>query len=361
MVRFSDIFKKKMQTPSSGEAKPTSLAPQAIPQKESVQEVTEQKPEAMQIARAMKEIQPDIERSKSIYSKGIQLAKEILDNARDKKPIELLKIKDLVASIVDFLVLQDKTLLGLFYESTPENYLYSHMVNVLLMSVEVGLGLGYNKSKLNELGLAAFLHDIGMIKVEKIALQPRVLSDEEYKQIKEHPVYGVEILSKIKDISEAVIYAVSEDHERMNGRGYPQGIKDGQISEYARIIGAVDVYEALTHHRTYRRKYSPHEAVKEILTADSSLFDPEILRVLISQVGIYPIGSWIELNTNEIGKVIATNDEFPLRPVISLIFDGRGRRFEEPHVVDLIKQFNLFVKKPLTDEEVSRKTKEEVR
>lgn len=351
MVRFSDIFKKKIQPVSS------SSAP-VISQKELVPEVAKEKPPGMQIAKVMKETQTDVERSKTLYSKGIQLAKEILDNARDKKPIDLTNIKDLVTSMVDSIVLGDKGLLNLFYEYTPENYLYSHMVNVLIMSVEVGLGLGYNKSKLNELGLASFLHDVGMIKVEKITSQPRGLSDEEYSQIREHPLYGAEVLSKIKDIPEAVIYVVKEEHERMNGQGYPQGIKDGQISEYARIIGTVDVYEALTHNRAYRKKYPPHGAIKEILTAHSALFDPAILRVLISQVGIYPIGSWVELNTNEIGKVVATNDELPLRPVVSLIFDSASRRLEEPRPVNLVNQFNLFVKRPLTDEEVLKKTKE---
>lgn len=350
MVRFSDIFKKKQPVSSS--------APPVISQKESVPEAAKEKPPGMQIAKAMKETQTDIERPKTLYSKGTQLAKEILDNARDKKPIDLTSIKDLVASMVDSIVLGDKGLLNLFYEYTPENYLYSHMVNVLIMSVEVGLGLGYNKSKLNELGLASFLHDVGMVKVERVALQPRPLSDEEYKQIKEHPLYGVEILSKIKELPEGVIYAVKEDHERVNGQGYPQGIKDGQISEYARIIGTVDVYEALTHDRTHRNKYPPHEAIKEILTANSSLFDPAILRTLISRIGIYPVGSWIELNTNEIGKVVATNDELPLRPVVSLVFDSASRQLEEPRLVNLVNQFNLFVKRPLTDEEVLKKTKE---
>jgi HD-GYP domain-containing protein (c-di-GMP phosphodiesterase class II) len=260
------------------------------------------------------------------------------------------------------LALGDQTLLTIFGDSySPEDYLSNHMVKVLIMAVEVGLGLGYNKSKLNELGLAAFLHDIGMIKIEEIALQPRALSEDEYSQIKEHPLYGVEILSQIKDIPDAVIYVVREEHERMNGKGYPSGMKNGEISEYARIIATADVYEALTHQRPHRKGYQPHEALKEMLTKDAVLFDSEILKVLVERVGIYPIGSWVELNTSEICKVIGTNDKLPLRPVLSLIFDSKGNRLPESRVVNLSNEPNLYVKNPLADEEIARKVKEEVK
>lgn len=361
MVRISDILKKKMRdSPVSREPDPPPSVEIAKAISQNKETSTEKSPE-MQIAKAMKESQPKKEYSKNLYISGIQLAKDVLNSAKEAKPIDLIAIKGFVASIVDSLVLGDKELLNLFYEHHPDNYIYSHIVNVLIMSVDLGLGLGYNKSKLNELGLAAFLHDIGMIKVEEIALQPRSLSEEEYNQIKEHPLYGTEILSKIKDLSSAVIYAAKEDHERWNGEGYPLGVKDGEISEYARIIATIDVYEALTHSRTYRKKYLPHEAIKDILTTDSALFDPIILRILISRIGIYPIGSWVELNTNEIGKVITTNDEYPLKPIVNVIFDNAGNRLEQPCAVNLAKQFNFFIKRPLTDEEVLRKIKEEVR
>jgi HD-GYP domain-containing protein (c-di-GMP phosphodiesterase class II) len=365
MVRISDILKKKMRdsTPTS-EIKPIpSIQPsQAMTPKESAQELTPQKPPEMQIAKVMKELQPNIERSKTLYSKAIQLVKELLIAAAERKSIEPQSIKDLVEVVINCLVLQDKTLFTLYYvDYSAEDYLYHHMVNVMIMSVDVGLGLGYNKSQLAELGLAAFLHDIGMVSVKDIALQPRQLTEEEYNKIKEHPVYGAAIISRLKNFPHAIVSAIQEQHERINGKGYPKGLKDGEITEYARIIAAVDVYEALTHTRAYRKRYSTHEAIKNIISSGSSIFDSRILKVLIDKVGIYPIGSWIELNTNEIGRVITTNDEFPLRPVANLLFDGEGNRLKELRTVDLAKQFNLYVKRPLSDEEVTRKIKEEVR
>jgi HD-GYP domain-containing protein (c-di-GMP phosphodiesterase class II) len=378
MVRLSDILKKKiLDSRSSEKANPeekkelakeepvkATPSPQA-PDIQVARAMTPQesheipKPQDMQIAEAMKELRPDIERSKTLYSKGVHFIKDLLRAATEKKPIELQAIKDLVEEFVNGLVLQDKVLFSLFHEDyPPEDYLYNHMVNVMIMSIEVGLGLGYNKSQLDELGLAAFLHDIGMIKVNDIARQPRVLSEQEFNQIKEHPAYGVSILSQIKNFPQAIVYAVQEEHERFNGKGYPKGVKDGDISEYARIIATVDVYEALTHGRVYRKKYTPHEGIKDMLSSGSVLFDTRLLKILVDRVGIYPIGSWVELNTDEIGKVITINDELPLRPVVNILFDNGRNRLEDPRVVDLAKQFNIFIKRPLSDEDILRKIKE---
>ena len=356
MVRLSDILKKKMEPTESSRR---SNNQEAVPL-DSNQDLKEHKPQEMQITKAMKETQPDKAVSQSLYFNGVSLAKEILNNVKSDQPIKLVSLKDLVTKIVDHLLLGDKELLNLFYEHSQENYLYAHIVNVLILSIDLGLALGFNKSKLNELGLAAFLHDIGMSKFEKIYLQSRSLSEEEYGQIKGHPLWGVEILAQLKDIPEVIIIAVKEEHERMDAKGYPQRLGGTQISEYARIIGLVDVYEALTHERSYRKKYLAHEAIKELLNNGALLFDQSTLKVLVNQVGLYPIGSWVELNTNEIGKVIINNEKFPLRPVVKLNFVNAGLKLSEPRVVNLAKQLNLFIKRPLSDEEVLKKIKEEV-
>ncbi|MDP2044057.1 MAG: HD-GYP domain-containing protein, partial [Candidatus Omnitrophota bacterium] len=296
---------------------------------------------------------------KNSYLTGIQLIKEVFLNTEELKPVNLVKIEQWINEIADCLISVDMELLNLFYGYASENYLYDHMVNTTIMSMEVGLGLGYNKPQLNELGLATFLHDIGMIKVGKLEMQPRKLSEEEYNQIKNHPLYGVEILSKIKGISEPVIYVAREEHERQNGSGYPNGIKNGEISEYGRIVAIVDVYESLTHNRPYRKEFSPHEAIKELI-ANGPLFDPSILKVLIKRVGVYPISSLVELNSNEIGMVTMNNEEFPLRPVLQVLFDTKRNRLKNSRCVNLAKQFNLFIKKAINDEELAGEIKEPI-
>lgn len=379
MVRISDILKKKIQVPiPSEEAKPKDkIEPQEKPLPESETKVStpgqplevakamakqeggEEKYREMQIAKTMKELQPDEERSKDAYARGVQLIRELLNNITERKPVVVKPIKDLLAQITNYFILGDKTLFTFFYNDyAPEDYLCYHIMNTTIMSLAIGLRLEYNKSRLNELGLAAFLHDIGMAGLEDIYLKHRSLSEDEYNKIKKHPGYGAEFLSQIKDdISQALIDAVKEVHERINGKGYPDGRKDGEISEYARLIGTIDVYEALTHSRVYRKQIPPHEAIKEMISWCGSLFEPRIFKLLIDQIGAYPIGSYAQLNSDEIVKVVAMNNDFPLRPVVKIIFDANKNRLEEPRLVNLAKEFNLYIKRPLSDEELSQMIK----
>jgi len=306
-------------------------------------------PQEMQIAKVMRELGPDMEQTKELYSQGIQTAQGMLKSAESRSLISIRPIKELVEEMVNCFVLGDKTLITFFYEdNSPDDYLAYHTVNVLIMSIAVGVKLGYNKGPLNELGLAAFLHDVGMARVGDIALKPRVLSKEEYSYIQEHPQHGHIILSEIRDLSVAVINTVAETHERLGGEGYPKGLKGGQISEHARIISTVDIYEALTHTRSFRKKFPVYEAVKQMASFGQGHFDTRIFKVLIDVVGIYPVGSYAQLNTDEIVKVVTPNNDFPLRPVINIIFDAEHKRLEEPHLVNLAKQFNLYIKKPLS-------------
>jgi len=370
MVRISDILKKKLQIgqPSQEQAKEeipkekeavksesAAMAPmqvsKAMAQKETPEEPKE---EQMQLARAMKEMEPDVEAASSIYGNGIQLVGELINDITAKQPVVLTPIKELLDGITNFFVLKGRSLLTLFYNDyPPKEYLGAHILNVTLLTMALGLELKYNKSQLNELGLAAFLHDIGMTKIQEIALKVGLLAKEDYERIKEHPLYGIEIAKTIKDIPEAVVRAIGEQHERMDGNGYPKKLKNGEIHEYARIIATVDAYEALCHSRVYRNKFPSYEAIRELITSDkTSAFDPAILKSLIEYIGIYPICSYVELNTGEIGMVINADSNLPLRPVVNIIFDANRKRLATPKLINLAKHLNVFVKKPVSDKDL---------
>lgn len=340
MIRISQILKDKTK-PLPVESKPEGGKQTLI------------QPENMQIARAVKETLPDIEKSKDIYLRAVQSAKDILKDVHDAKAVEISALKVLLEEMINYFVLGDRTLLNSFYKMyKPGEYLYSHMVNVTILSVALGLKLGYNKSRLNELAIAAYLHDVGMAKMQELALQPRSLSQEEYRQIKEHPAGSAKIVSGINDISQSIISAVIQHHEQVNGAGYPMGLKNKEISEYARIITVADIYEALTHSRMYRKNPS-FEAIKEMLSLADSFCDGRILKLLINLIGVYPIGSYIELNTDKIAKVIMPNDDYPLRPVVYIFFDMAAKKLEQPYLLNLTTEPNLYIKRRLSDTEAA--------
>lgn len=313
-----------------------------------------------QITKAMKEMKSDKDISKVFYQKAMDLAKAVLEKAAKDEPFDIEEVYTLVEGTIDQVVLGGREFLALIDEcEASENYLFVHCPNVAILAIYVGLALGYNKSKLDELGVAAYFHDIGMTRVTDIVAHPNILSDEEYEKVKMHPQIGSEIL-KIQGASERLIRIVREEHERMDGSGYPFGIGGGDINEYARIIGLVDTYEAMTHQRPYRKKLDPHEASKEILTSGQDLFEISMIRTLINIVDVYPIGSWVELNTGEIAKVIEVNKDHPLKPVVNIMFDSQNNVLKDTATINLVKSQNRYIKRPLLDEELKEKIKQEI-
>lgn len=280
---------------------------------------------------------------KELYNELIDFIKAILAKAEKYEPIAGKEIAEKIDRVIDQLAISGDELIDMTNNFTQDNYLIGHSVNVCLLSIRLGLGLGYNKSKLKDLGISSFLYDIGMVKVMNIAQEPRRLTAQEYNEIKQHPLYGTEILEKAKDISKIVIYVAHEQHERWDGSGYPKKLANDKINEYARIVGLVDTYEALTHPRPHREKLPPYEAMKEILK-NKNHFDPYFLKILIQEIGIYPIGSWVELNTNEVGKIARINKELPLRPTVNVIFGSDTRKLDERKIINLANHPTLYVK-----------------
>ena len=314
----------------------------------------------IQVAGAMHKMQIDPAESLNIYNQALKVITQILNRAQSDEPLDLKEAYGIVKVITDRLILGDKELISLTANhesnSAQDNYLYSHCVNICVLSIYLGFGLGYNKSKLHELGLGALLHDLGMIKVMEVAGQPRVLNEREFEEIKKHPLYSSDFLKKVKEVQEGVIYIAEQAHERFGGQGYPRGLKDDEIHAYAKIAAVVDVYEALTHGRPYRKALQPHEAIKELLAMNSSgLFDMSLLKALINRMGIYPVGCWVELNSSEIGKVVSTNDDSPLRPKVNIIFGPTKDRLPQIKSIDLSAKPNLFIKRSINPQELDLK------
>jgi HD-GYP domain-containing protein (c-di-GMP phosphodiesterase class II) len=350
----TDTEKKKKQERRHASASKDTSTPVQISRVMATSD-SPQTPASMQMAKAMQDITLDAQKSQALYLNIVKLTKGIWEQIRKKQPARIKEIRPLLSEVVNYLAIGDKTLLSLFFEYSSDNYLWIHPINTAILAIEIGLGLGYNKLKLNQLTLAAFLYDFGMVTVESISQQTRVLAVEEYRKIKEHPLASVEILKQVEDLDEVMIVVARQHHERLNGEGYPCRLKDKDLHEYSKIVALADVYEALTHQRPYRKAYQPHEAIKEIISTDKNLFDSNLIKVLINRLGFYPVGSWVELNTGEIGKVISSTEDMPLRPVVNIIFTGGGEKIEEKKIVNLGRQYNLYIKNSIPDEELKKR------
>jgi HD-GYP domain-containing protein (c-di-GMP phosphodiesterase class II) len=289
-----------------------------------------------------------------LHAMSLSLAKEIYAKVANNEPLECGSINLCVDKIADQLII-DNNFSPLSIYGTNADYLSSHAVNVCIMSLKVGIGIGYDSSKLTELGMSAFLHDIGMIKYLGLAGQPRKLTMEEYKEIKNHPILSSELLKKAKKLPESVINTTLQQHERIDGSGYPHGLRGESIDDNARILNIADTYDALTNSRPYQDEYEPFRAVKKILSLKSS-FDNNIIKAFIDTVGIFPVGSLVRLNNGEVGKVAEVRKGFPLRPVIHILYNNKNEKIENMKVIDLQKQFLIYIAEGLKKDEGVERT-----
>ena len=212
----------------------------------------------------------------------------------------------------------------------------SNMVNVSVLATKLGMGLGYQREALIGLALAGLLHDVGMFQLpESLLLNPGKLSEEDRARIRQHPEIGFQMLSKLGAQYAWLAQVAWQEHERWNGQGYPRGLKSEQIHEYARIIGLVDIFDALMNPRPYRNRLLPHEAIRELLVAEKTAFPNQIIKALIQQFSLFPLGTTVQLNTGEVGVVTQLNPRYPLRPVVSVNQGASGPLAGTTKSVDL--------------------------
>lgn len=227
-----------------------------------------------------------------------------------------------------------------------------NMVNVSVMATKIGMGLNYKQDELIRLALAGLLHDVGMIMLpESLLAKTEKLTPQDRELMKQHPEFGFQILKRLGSSYEWLAQVALQEHERWNGQGYPKGLKENQIHEYARIIGIVDIFDALMNARSYRKKFLPHEAVRELLTTERTAFPSQVIKALVQQFSVFPLGTSVLLNTGETGVVVKLNPRFPLRPVVrvSLTSDRSGEMEEKE--VDLSTTSLVNIVEVVTTEE----------
>ncbi len=182
------------------------------------------------------------------------------------------------------------------------------------------------------------LHDIGKTQIpESILNKPGKFSEEEYTTMKRHVSLGVEILNKHDHIPQEAALVTSQHHERFNGTGYPQHLYGDKISLFGQIGSMADVYEAMTYDRVYRKATSCHSSLKRLYEWGDTLFNRSLIEKFIQCIGIYPFGTFVELNTGHCGIVISVNHEALLKPDVLILFD-EDKKPQNPQVLELSKE-----------------------
>jgi len=290
---------------------------------------------------------------RAIYDKAVSFVKGLISSVEEKDRINICGLEDNAKRIVNHLE-ENSYLLLKVTENSKRFGLAPHMVNVAIIAVKVGIGLGYGGSKLSKLAQAALIHDIGMVKVPKALLEKAgKLTPGEFEEVKKHPHYGHDLIMAQGKEYQWLADIVYQEHERQGGQGYPQGLKGKQIHPFASIIGISDEYEAYSHHRDYRRKFMAYEALQKVVEFRDDSFPPEVIRALMRQMTIFPLNSFVQLNSGEIGRVVATSKDNLLRPTVDIIFDTKGNRLIKPKRIILTSMLHLFIAKAINEEDLA--------
>ncbi|HUH65559.1 MAG TPA: HD domain-containing phosphohydrolase [Syntrophales bacterium] len=298
-------------------------------------------------------IEQDTETAQRLYSGFQNYMREVHDCVTKNKPIEIEMALALIKETTE-----SKNIIEGIYQLTNtfyhgKDYYITHPVNTMIYSLKMGLGMGYSREKLTELALTALLHDVGMFMIpENVIIKEGALTESELALIKRHPELGKNLLFKFKDQFPWLVRAVHEHQERENGQGYPRGIKGDSISEYAKIVGICDMYEAMTHNRPHKRSIMQFASVRELIETKNLWFPTKILRTFLEVLSLYPIGSYVKLNNSAIGLVIATNKDQPLKPIIKLLFDGNGEKVTEERIIDLKQNTVLNILSGVSEDEL---------
>lgn len=222
--------------------------------------------------------------------------------------------------------------------------LVPHSIDVTIISLKIGSALGYDNKRLADLALIAFLHDVGMYRIPQNILNKKgELSKPELKIIQRHPEIGAGILSKLADEYKWMADVALQIHERADGSGYPQGLKEEEIHDYAYIIGLVDMYSAMIKDRPYRERIEQNRAVRSIIDFGKGRFPAKIIKAFLNQISFFPLNTYVKLNDRSIGRVVTTNGNFPLKPTVEILRDSLGNRLEEARTVDLSREPLLYI------------------
>jgi len=250
----------------------------------------------------------------------------IFEKLKQQGDLDLTNLDDVISSILDDIFSQKDIISCLHYISAIDDDTISHCINTAIYCLLIGKRKKLSKEQLTTLAKGAILHDIGKIDLnENILLKASSLTMEEYSHIKEHASFGYALLKQNNQLPEEAKLISLQHHERMDGSGYPNGLKGTQIHPFARIAAVADMFDALTSARCYRRSMSNQKAYHILVEdADSGKLEKNLVNYLFDHVAVYPNGIIVYLSDGTHGIVKHQNPGQPFRPVVRIIDDTQG-------------------------------------
>ena len=284
----------------------------------------------------------------SIITEGFNTITELQSNKPNiqgmiKSERAIRSFQKTFRDILSYLTRNQHALNLLATTKIQENYVYTHSLNVSIYACQLAIENGLPLKNIEEIGLGAMVHDLGKLYISKEILnKPGKLTKEEFEQVKSHCELGFETLRKINGIPLTVAHCALQHHERVDGVGYPRGLKEDEIHKYAKVISVADVFDAVTNPRAYRSAMLPHKGLELIYTGSGTQFESKQVELFKGCIAIYPQGLTVKLNDGRTGIVSKYNFHSVGRPEIRIIKDEEQQEVK-PYEIDLSSNAHLTV------------------
>jgi len=288
----------------------------------------------------------------TLYEKATFYLGKVFNDVKDGQTPDLDEGFGIMRDIVDTQTPQDALFLKAIHSDESYRFILHHSVNVAIYAVKLAESLGYNRDRQIEVGMAGLLHEVGMAMIPDELIFKTDLNERDFHVFKERPVNGYNILRSVKGPHAYLAECALQVYERIDGSGYPKGLKGDEIHEYAQLIGLVDMYEALVHTRPQREKFLHYNAVKEIINKGKKCFQPRHIKALLTLFSVFPLHSYVKLNSNAIGKVINTYPDQPMRPKLQMVMDSQRNMILSERVLNLPENPLLYITEALSEEDL---------
>ncbi|KUK13139.1 MAG: HD-GYP domain-containing protein, partial [bacterium 42_11] len=294
---------------------------------------------------------------KEAHQSAVEYSKNILERLSHNAEVKREEVGKLVVETLENLSInRDVLLIVSTYLKGRDEFLFPHAVNSMTISLAIASYLGYDKETLQLIGIGALLHDVGLVRLNQA---DGVMFEEDHPN---HPDIGFKIVkSLISGLHPIVGNIILQHYERKDGSGFPYGLKGEEVSREAMIVAVAELFERMTSSYAGKRKMSPFEAMKYILSNAKQLFDPKVVEAFLRIAVIYPLGSLVRLNTGEIGRVAASTHN-PFRPKLNILLDKYGKPLEKIVRINLAEEnaYRYFIAEVLDENEYNLSLEEEL-
>lgn len=287
-----------------------------------------------------------------IRSAVFKKIKSNLDSFSEQSASNFAILFQVVEQIIEKILSFDSLVYEINRMQSSDDYLYNHSINTTILSILIGISMGFKSNDLYSLGKGAFFSDIGKLQIDPLLLlKPGELTADEFEQVKKYPEYGYRFMKHFPEMDENALDCILHAREKYDGTGYPHGLKNDEISIFAKIVGLASYFDALCNDRHHKSALSPYKAMSKAFDEVNTHFDADLLKKTVKILGYYDVGMFVELQSSDLAKIVRCARHKPLLKIIQTsIVNNSSHTYE----IDMAKNPSVKIKDVLVKSEYDR-------